>query len=167
MRTNIRELCCTRLKASPKGEQFKCLNRDSVLRNPQALPVGRFPPQQKRVIACVSAPVKSAAAFLAKPRKVAMFNSPFYAAAGDQKLTCRHWRERDHPRSQPLRWPGRDACRYGPEWLRQKHSGQGDCRTPRLQGDERRGAYGWRKSLRVGGGRARPQRPFSRFPISE
>jgi len=41
------------------------------LRNPQALPVGRFPPQQKRVIACVSAPVKSLP-LLAKPRKVAM-----------------------------------------------------------------------------------------------
>src|SRR5207244_6705903 len=39
--------------------------------------IGRFPTQQKRVIACVSAPGKSAAAFLAKPRKVAMFNFPF------------------------------------------------------------------------------------------
>src|SRR5437763_114647 len=65
------------VKGIPKGEQFKCLNRASVLRNPQTLPRGRFPPQQKQVIACVSAPVKSAAAFLAKPRKVAMFNSPF------------------------------------------------------------------------------------------
>src|SRR5947207_7903810 len=64
------------VKGIPKGEQFKCLNQASVLRNPQMLPLGRFPPQQKRVIACVSGPVKSAAAFLAKPRKVAMFNSP-------------------------------------------------------------------------------------------
>src|SRR5882724_1992582 len=102
-----------RLKASPKGEQFKCLNRDSVLRNPPALPVGRFPPQQKRVIACVSAPVKSAAAFLAKPRKVAMFNSFLYAAFGNKNLTFRNWRKRDHPRSQPLRWLGRNACRQG------------------------------------------------------
>jgi len=61
------------VKGIPKGEQFKCLNRASVLRNPQTLPLGRFPPQQKRVIACVWAPVKSAAAFLAKPWKVAMF----------------------------------------------------------------------------------------------
>jgi len=79
------------VKGIPKGEQFKCLNRASVLRNPQTLPRGRFPPQQKRVIACVSAPVKSAAAFLAKPRKVAMFKVPFYATAGDQKLARRHW----------------------------------------------------------------------------
>src|SRR5206468_403102 len=68
----IRLGCCTRLKASPKGEQFKCLNQGSVSRKSPGGADSAANPAKEGYRATL-AHGKIGRPSLAKPRKLAMF----------------------------------------------------------------------------------------------